>query len=150
MGLTRLSLRRPLTMMMIIIALVVMGYRAYTFLKLDMMPEVDFHVVGGNEEDINYWKGKIKVKNISLNKETEEIIKNAEDECDKLGEEYINAHHIILSLLSKNNFITKIIEKQRTVLEPKISYEINQGLTKNEAIRKIIKPIKAIFFMLVR
>ena len=54
---------------------------------------------------------KIKVKNISLNKETEEIIKNAEDECDKLGEEYINTHHIILSLLNENNFITKIIEK---------------------------------------
>jgi ATP-dependent Clp protease ATP-binding subunit ClpC len=54
---------------------------------------------------------KIKVKNISLDKETEEVLKNAEDECDKLGEEYINAHHIILSLLSKNNFITKIIEK---------------------------------------
>jgi len=54
---------------------------------------------------------KIKVKNISLNKETEEIIKNAGDECDKLGEEYINTHHIILSLLNENNFITKIIEK---------------------------------------
>ena len=59
MGLTRLSLRRPLTMLMIIIALVVMGYRAYTFLKLDLMPEVDFPIVtvvtvfpGASPEDI--------------------------------------------------------------------------------------------------
>jgi HAE1 family hydrophobic/amphiphilic exporter-1 len=59
MGLTRLSLRRPLTMLMIILGLVVMGYRAYTFLKLDLMPEVDFPVVtvvtafpGASPEDI--------------------------------------------------------------------------------------------------
>ncbi len=59
MGLTRLSLRRPLTMLMIILALVVMGYRAYTFLKLDLMPEVDFPIVtvvtvfpGASPEDI--------------------------------------------------------------------------------------------------
>ncbi|MFC1975702.1 efflux RND transporter permease subunit [Chloroflexota bacterium] len=59
MGLTRLSLRRPLTMLMIIMALVVMGYRAFTFLQLDLMPEVDFPVVtvvsvfpGASPEDI--------------------------------------------------------------------------------------------------
>ena len=69
---------------------------------------------------------KIKVKNISLNKETEEIIKNAEDECDKLGEEYINTHHIILSLLNENNFITKIIEKMG-VNYKKYSEEITNG-----------------------
>lgn len=45
MGLTRLSLRRPLTMLMIILALVVMGYRAYTFLQLDRFPKVDFPFV---------------------------------------------------------------------------------------------------------
>jgi HAE1 family hydrophobic/amphiphilic exporter-1 len=46
-------------MLMIIIALVVMGYRAYTFLKLDLMPEVDFPIVtvaavfpGASPEDI--------------------------------------------------------------------------------------------------
>jgi ATP-dependent Clp protease ATP-binding subunit ClpC len=69
---------------------------------------------------------KIKVKNISLNKDTEEIIKNAEDECDKLGEEYINTHHIILSLLKENNFITKIIEKMG-VNYKKYSEEITNG-----------------------
>tara|TARA_Y100000389_G_scaffold15386_1_gene13616 strand:+ start:2897 stop:5359 length:2463 start_codon:yes stop_codon:yes gene_type:complete len=69
---------------------------------------------------------KIKVKNISLNKNAEEIIKNAEDECDKLGEEYINTHHIILSLLKENNFITKIIEKMG-VNYKKYSEEITNG-----------------------
>ena len=59
MGLTRLSLRRPLTMLMIILGLVVMGYRAYTFLQLDLMPNVDFPIVtvvtvfqGASPEDI--------------------------------------------------------------------------------------------------
>jgi HAE1 family hydrophobic/amphiphilic exporter-1 len=59
MGLTRLSLRRPLTMFMIILALVVMGYRAFTFLQLDLMPAVDFPIVtvvtvfpGASPEDI--------------------------------------------------------------------------------------------------
>ena len=59
MGLTRLSLRRPLTMLMIILALVVMGYRAFTFLQLDLMPAVDFPIVtvvtvfsGASPEDI--------------------------------------------------------------------------------------------------
>ncbi|MBN1220105.1 MAG: efflux RND transporter permease subunit [Anaerolineae bacterium] len=59
MGLTRLSLRRPLTMLMIILTLVVMGYRAFTFLQLDLMPQVDFPIVtvvtvfpGASPEDI--------------------------------------------------------------------------------------------------
>ncbi len=59
MGLTRLSLRRPLTMLMIILALVVMGYRAFTFLKLDRFPAVDFPFVaivtvfpGASPEDV--------------------------------------------------------------------------------------------------
>jgi HAE1 family hydrophobic/amphiphilic exporter-1 len=59
MGLTRLSLRRPLTMLMIILGLVVMGYRAYTFLKLDRFPSVDFPFVsvvtifpGASPEDV--------------------------------------------------------------------------------------------------
>lgn len=45
MGLTELSLRRPLTMLMIILTLVIMGYRAYTLMKLDNFPKVDFPVV---------------------------------------------------------------------------------------------------------
>ncbi len=59
MGLTRLSLRRPLTMLMIIMALVVMGYRAYTLLQLDRFPAVNFPFVavvtvfpGASPEDV--------------------------------------------------------------------------------------------------
>ena len=59
MGLTRLALRRPLTMLMIILALVVMGYRGYTELQLDRFPRVDFPYVtvvtifpGASPEDI--------------------------------------------------------------------------------------------------
>jgi ATP-dependent Clp protease ATP-binding subunit ClpC len=64
--------------------------------------------IGINEDEE---PSKIKVKNISLDSETEEIIKKAGEECEKLGDDYINTHHIILSLLNGNNFITKIIEK---------------------------------------
>ena len=60
----------------------------------------------GEDEEPN----QIKVKNISLVKETEEIIQSAEEECNKIGEDFINTHHIVLSLLKQNNFITKIIE----------------------------------------
>ncbi len=59
MGLTRLSIHRPLTMLMIILALVVMGYRAFTFMPLDSFPKVDFPFVtvvtvfpGASPEDV--------------------------------------------------------------------------------------------------
>lgn len=59
MGLTRLALRRPLTMLMIILGLVIMGYRAYAFMKLDRFPSVDFPFVtvvvsfpGASPEDV--------------------------------------------------------------------------------------------------
>ncbi len=59
MELTRLALRRPLTMLMIILALVVMGYRGYTKLQLDRMPKFDLPFVtvvtifpGASPEDI--------------------------------------------------------------------------------------------------
>lgn len=59
MGLTRLSINRPLTMLMIILALVVMGYRAFTFMPLDRFPKVDFPFVtvvtvfpGASPEDV--------------------------------------------------------------------------------------------------
>jgi HAE1 family hydrophobic/amphiphilic exporter-1 len=59
MGLTRLSINRPLTMLMIILALVVLGYRAFTFMQLDRFPKVDFPFVtivtvfpGASPEDV--------------------------------------------------------------------------------------------------
>ncbi len=45
MGLTRLSIKRPLTMLMIILGFVVMGYRGLTMLSIDRMPKADIPVV---------------------------------------------------------------------------------------------------------
>ena len=59
MGLTRLALRRPLTMLMIIITLVIMGWQGYNRLQLDSFPAVDFPFVsvtvifpGASPEDV--------------------------------------------------------------------------------------------------
>lgn len=59
MGLTRLAIRRPLTMLMIILGLVVMGYRSLTLLQVDRFPQVDFPFVsivtvfpGASPEDV--------------------------------------------------------------------------------------------------
>ncbi len=59
MGLTRLSIRRPLTMLMIILALVILGYRAFTLMQVDRWPKVDFPFVsvvtvfpGASPEDV--------------------------------------------------------------------------------------------------
>ncbi len=59
MGLTRLSVRRPLTMLMIILALVVLGYKGFTSMQVDRFPKVDFPFVtvvsvfpGASPEDV--------------------------------------------------------------------------------------------------
>jgi len=59
MGITRLSIARPLTMLMIILALVVLGYRSLTELPVDRYPSVDFPFVsvitvfpGAGPEDV--------------------------------------------------------------------------------------------------
>ncbi len=59
MQLTEISIRRPLTMLMVILGLVVMGWRAYNLLQVDRMPKADFPIVmisttfiGASPEDI--------------------------------------------------------------------------------------------------
>ncbi|MEM7343505.1 MAG: efflux RND transporter permease subunit, partial [Chloroflexota bacterium] len=59
MGLTRAALNRPITTLMFILAVVIMGYRAFTLLQLDRFPKVDFPVVtvvttfqGASPEDV--------------------------------------------------------------------------------------------------
>jgi hypothetical protein len=42
---TELSIRRPLTVLMGILALVLMGFVAFTYLKVDRLPPVSFPVV---------------------------------------------------------------------------------------------------------
>jgi HAE1 family hydrophobic/amphiphilic exporter-1 len=60
MGLTRLAIRRPLTMLMMFLALVVMGVRAYTMMQVDRLPKSDLPYVtvivpypGASPEDVN-------------------------------------------------------------------------------------------------
>ncbi len=59
MGITRLAITRPLTMLMIILGLVVLGYRSLTELQVDRYPAVDFPFVsvvaifpGAGPEDV--------------------------------------------------------------------------------------------------
>ncbi len=59
MGLTRLALKRPLTMLMIILTLVIMGWQGYNRLLLDSFPAVNFPFVsvtvifpGASPEDV--------------------------------------------------------------------------------------------------
>jgi HAE1 family hydrophobic/amphiphilic exporter-1 len=58
-ALTRLSIKRPLTMLMIIITLVIMGYQGYTYLKLQRFPDMEMPMVsvsvsypGASPEDV--------------------------------------------------------------------------------------------------
>ncbi len=46
--LTRLAVERPLTILMVILALVIMGVRGYTMLNVDRFPKVDFPVVSSS------------------------------------------------------------------------------------------------------
>ena len=59
MGLTKLAIRRPLTVLMVILALVVMGGRAYTMMQVDRLPKSDLPYVtvvvvypGASPEDV--------------------------------------------------------------------------------------------------
>src|SRR5438067_12193941 len=45
MGLTRLAIRRPLTVLMGILSLVLMGSVAYTYLQVDRLPPVSIGVI---------------------------------------------------------------------------------------------------------
>jgi len=59
MWLTTLSVRRPLTITMVILGMIVLGWRAYGLLKVDRFPKVDFPIVtvvttfpGASPEDV--------------------------------------------------------------------------------------------------
>jgi HAE1 family hydrophobic/amphiphilic exporter-1 len=59
MGITRLAIRRPLTMLMIILGLIVLGYRSLTMLQVDRMPKMNLPYVsvvvvfpGASPEDV--------------------------------------------------------------------------------------------------
>ena len=48
MGLTQLAIKRPLAMLMVIIALVIMGIVAMGLMKVDRLPNISFPFVGVN------------------------------------------------------------------------------------------------------
>ncbi|NJN94660.1 MAG: efflux RND transporter permease subunit [Anaerolineales bacterium] len=59
MGLTRLSIQRPLTILMVILGFIVLGYRSLTMLQVDRMPKTDLPYVsvvviypGASPEDV--------------------------------------------------------------------------------------------------
>ncbi|GAB4448975.1 MAG: efflux RND transporter permease subunit [Anaerolineae bacterium] len=59
MGLTKLSIQRPLTILMIILGFIVLGYRSLTMLQVDRMPKTDLPYVsvvvvypGASPEDV--------------------------------------------------------------------------------------------------
>ena len=45
MGLTKFSLRRPVTTMLVVLALVVFGFSALTTLRLELMPDMDMPIL---------------------------------------------------------------------------------------------------------
>lgn len=60
MNLTKMAVRRPLTILMIILMIVVMGYRSFTLLPVERLPDTDIPIVsvsvaypGASSEDVN-------------------------------------------------------------------------------------------------
>ena len=48
MGLTRLAIQRPLTILMVILGIVLMGAISYTHLRVDRLPPIDIPFLGIN------------------------------------------------------------------------------------------------------
>ncbi|RLT36518.1 MAG: efflux RND transporter permease subunit, partial [Chloroflexi bacterium] len=48
MGLTSLAIRRPLTVLMVILGIVLMGAISYTHLRVDRLPPIDIPFLGIN------------------------------------------------------------------------------------------------------
>src|SRR5512135_3376524 len=60
MGLTSIAVRRPLTVLMVFLMILVMGYKAYTLLEVERLPKTDLPIVsvrvqypGASSEDVN-------------------------------------------------------------------------------------------------
>ena len=45
MGLTRLSLKRPVSTLLLVLALVVFGFSSLTTLRLELMPDMDMPIM---------------------------------------------------------------------------------------------------------
>jgi ATP-dependent Clp protease ATP-binding subunit ClpC len=72
---------------------------------------------------------------IPLNELTEEIIKNAEIECDLLKDKYLDIPHIVLSILSKKNNVNTILKTM------KVTYKEYQKEVKKHIVQNAIEPM---------
>lgn len=65
MGLTKLSLRRPVSTLLIVLALAVFGFSALTTLRLELMPDMDMPILmvmtvypGADPESVDSWSAQ--------------------------------------------------------------------------------------------
>ena len=65
MGLTKISLLRPVSTLMIVLALAVFGFSALTTLRLELMPDMDMPILmvmtvypGADPESVDSWSAQ--------------------------------------------------------------------------------------------
>jgi len=63
------------------------------------------------ELDMTVYDENVTLKNIPLSREFSKILKNSEKECDDLNSDYLETHHILLSLLKSDNKVSKLLKK---------------------------------------
>ena len=71
---------------------------------------------------------------IPLSEYTKKLIKEAEDECDRLKEPYLGTSHIMLSILKEKNNITKILNKMG------VDYKKYENTVKKYIIKDSFEP----------
>ena len=115
MGLTSLAIKRPLTMLMIVLALVVLGIRAFLMMQVDRMPKADLPYVtvvvvypGASPEDI-----------------VEQVVKPVEDAVAGVGG-------------------VKNITSQANESVAAVVLEFNQGVSSGQAAADVERAVAAI------
>ena len=64
-------------------------------------------------EKDDYENVKVSSKDIPIEISTEKILKNAENECDQLNDEYLDTQHILLSSLKTKNNISNVLKSMK-------------------------------------
>jgi ATP-dependent Clp protease ATP-binding subunit ClpA len=62
------------------------------------------------KEKDDYVDVKIKNKEVPLDEVTENILKGAENECDVMGDSYLDTQHILLATLKVKNNVSSILK----------------------------------------
>jgi ATP-dependent Clp protease ATP-binding subunit ClpC len=68
-------------------------------------------LIASIEIDMTVYDENVTLKNLPLSREFNEILKNSEKECDDLNSDYLETHHILLSLLKSDNKVSKILNR---------------------------------------